>query len=393
VRVDWQVEPQAESAWHGIQRWTRWLGSGVLGVVLLVGVVLPHGLDAAHRIGLAAVLGAAVALWAVLLAVRVRDGRLDALLCLLLGLLGVAATSLYPNGLGYLITFMALIRAAMHLPSRVSVVLAGVLLAVLVAVPTAVGIPLESAGTLTVGAAFVYLVADLAAVSIAGRVRAERLLKAEERGAVAAAQAAVLRERGALAREIHDIVAHTFAGLALQLETAKVLADRTGADPRLAEQLARAHRLTSSGIADAKRAVEALRGGALPGPALLPDLVAEAGRAWGLPVGYAVTGEPRAIPPEHGLAVYRTVQEALSNTARHAGPGAAATVAVRWAADSVAVEVTDTGRGRAPSDGEPGTGYGLSGMAERAELLGGHLTAGPGGDGYRVLLTLPLEAR
>lgn len=390
MRVNWQVEPEAEAVWDGIQRWTRVIGTAVLALVAVVGLVLPTGLDAAHRAALAALIGASGVLWVLQLALRIRDGRLDASLCLLLGLIGVAATAVYPNGLGYVITFIALVRTAMHLPPRVSAVIAGVLVVVLVAVPAAVAIPLASAGTLAAGGAFVYLVANLAAVSIAGRIRAERLLAAEERGRAAAAQAAVLRERGALAREIHDIVAHTFAGLALQLETAKVLADRTGADHRLVEQLARAHRLTSTGIEDAKRAVEALRGGALPGPALLPGLVADAGRAWGLPVEYAVTGEPRPLPPEHGLAVYRTVQEALSNTARHAGPGAAAAVAVRWAGDGVTVEVTDTGRGPAA---DADAGYGLAGMAERAELLGGHLTAGPGDGGYRVLLSLPLEAR
>jgi signal transduction histidine kinase len=243
----------------------------------------------------------------------------------------------------------------------------------------------------------------------------------------------VLRERGALAREVHDIVSHTFAGLALQLEAAKVLAERTDADPRLRAALAQAHQLTRSGIADTRQVVAALRGAALPGPALVATLVARARQEHGLPVEYAVTGDPRPVGPEVGLAVYRMVQEALTNTVRHAGTGARASVSVCWTAEQLTVSVTDSGgaathpagavdAGPAPAGpgdraeaatvvAETGTGpaaansggagggtagttppggWGLAGMAERAELLGGGLVAGPTGDGYSVVLRLPL---
>ena len=91
------------------------------------------------------------------------------------------------------------------------------------------------------------------------------------------------------------MLAHTLSGLAVQLEGARLLAERTGADPRLTEQVTNAQRLARDGMASAKRAVATLRGEALPGPAQLPGLV-EQTRLPGLPVTLTVTGEPRPLP-------------------------------------------------------------------------------------------------
>ena len=107
----------------------------------------------------------------------------------------------------------------------------------------------------------------------------------------------------------------------------------------------------------------------------------------GLPVGLEVEGEPRSLPAGVSLTAYRIVQEALTNTLKHAGR-AEATVMLRYAPDALEIEVTDTGRGAAVRP--DGTGHGLVGMRERVELYGGELQTGPRrGGGYRVRARLP----
>ena len=141
-------------------------------------------------------------------------------------------------------------------------------------------------------------------------------------------------------------------------------------------------------MASAKRAVATLRGEELPGPAQLPELV-ERTRLTGLPVTLTVTGQPRPLPGESGLAVYRAVQEALTNTAKYAGRGATAAVTLTWTDTALTAEVTDAGGDRT-SAGLPSGGYGLAGLAERAALAGGCVEAGPTDDGWRVTLTMPV---
>ena len=144
-------------------------------------------------------------------------------------------------------------------------------------------------------------------------------------------------------------------------------------------------------MGNAKRAVSALRGDALPGPALLPQLVDEVRSASALPVTLTVSGTARPLVPEAGLAVYRAVQEALTNTSRYAGRGASAAVAVSWSDQDVQVEIVDVaGTGKSTAAAVPSGGYGLAGLAERAALLGGQATAGPVDGGFRVHLRLPL---
>jgi signal transduction histidine kinase len=204
-------------------------------------------------------------------------------------------------------------------------------------------------------------------------------------------EAAALGERQRLARELHDVLAHTLSGLAVQLEGARLLAERTGADPRLAQQVTHAQRLACDGMTSAKRAVATLRGEELPGPAHLPALI-EQTRLAGLPVTYTVTGDPRPLPGESGLAVYRMVQEALTNTAKYAGRGASATVTLTWTDTALTAEVTDAGGDRTHA-GLPSGGYGLAGLGERAALAGGRLDAGPTADGWRVTLAMPIPAQ
>jgi two-component system, NarL family, sensor kinase len=210
----------------------------------------------------------------------------------------------------------------------------------------------------------------------------------------ARARLAQAEERGRIAREIHDTVAQQLAGLALQLEAAAVLLDSDPARGRRtvegAAQLARA------ALDDARRSVLDLRAAPLEGLALseaLLRLVAEFGRDHAVKAAFKQRGDARPLAPRVELAVYRVAQEALTNIARHAS-ARRVTVALdtgKAPAAPVRLVVQDDGRGFDSSAPPPdGTHVGLSGMRERARLLGGRLDiASTPGKGARLTLELP----
>jgi signal transduction histidine kinase len=205
-------------------------------------------------------------------------------------------------------------------------------------------------------------------------------------------RAQVLDERARIAREIHDILAHTLGGLVVQLDAADALLG-DGDDPEGGRRLVGgARQLAVEGLKETRQAIAALR----TDPVDLPEALAAltAGDAQRGHVSYEVQGIPRRLAPEASLAVYRTAQEALANARKHA-PGAAVAVTLRFATQTAALRVANGAPPDAPgaSPGEPlaatGGGYGLSGLTERAELLGGTLHAGPDGNGWVVELTVP----
>jgi signal transduction histidine kinase len=204
------------------------------------------------------------------------------------------------------------------------------------------------------------------------------------------AEAAAAAERGRLAREMHDVLAHSLSALALQLETTRLLARDRDVDPDVTQAIDRAHHLAASGLDEARRAIAAERGEELPGPERIGALADAFKEQSGLPVAVEVRGEPRELPPEARLAVYRTAQEALTNVRRHA-TAERVDVSLAYASDSTVLVVEDhavPGSPPPPAIGLSG-GYGLTGMRERAELLGGELHAEPTPDGFRVELRLP----
>jgi len=220
-----------------------------------------------------------------------------------------------------------------------------------------------------------------------GQARAEELLEELEASRATQAHAVALGERQHLAREMHDVLAHSLSALTVQLEGARLLARRTGADQSVVDAVQRSHHLAKGGLEEARRAIEALRGGDMPGPDRLGALAAAFEEQTGIDTALALTGEPRELSSEARLALYRTAQEALTNVRRHAD-AERVDVELRYADDGTWLTVEDRGRA---SDGahEPGLGYGLTGMRERAELLGGRLAAAPTPDGFRVELFLP----
>jgi signal transduction histidine kinase len=211
------------------------------------------------------------------------------------------------------------------------------------------------------------------------------LVRELEASRSAEAKAAAEAERSRLAREMHDVLAHSLSALALQLESTRLVAADRGTDPEVSRAIERAHGLAASGLEEARRAIGALRGEELPGPQRLPALV----EASGLPVRLDVSGAPRELAPDARLALYRTAQEALTNVRRHAVPEAVE-LRLDYRDDATVLVVADHGGdGAPPPVSGDGGGYGLAGMRERAELLGGRLSAHPTPDGFRVELWLP----
>ncbi|GAB2470077.1 sensor histidine kinase [Jatrophihabitans fulvus] len=217
------------------------------------------------------------------------------------------------------------------------------------------------------------------------RDRATALLVEAQAAREAAEQAAALQERGRIAREMHDVLAHSLAGLSVQLQAARAVAAREGAGPEILAPLDTAATLAREGLQEARAAVGTLRDPAGLDLDALPALVA---RQPG-DVRLQVEGSPGSVGAEAGHAVYRTVQEALTNAVRHA-PGAAVTVRLDWRDDRLVVDVLDSGRTRdAVGSVGAGTGLGLAGMSERIAAAGGTVEAGPHGTGWRVRASVP----
>jgi signal transduction histidine kinase len=221
--------------------------------------------------------------------------------------------------------------------------------------------------------------------------RAERA----EHAAELEAQRAVEAERARIARELHDVVAHSMSVMIVQTGAARrVLAT----DPTSAgEALERVEATGREAMTEMRRLLGVLRqeetpgGERLPQPTLrgLPRLIELFGEA-NLPVTLVVDGEERELPPGIELSAFRIVQEALTNVLKHAGP-ATAEVRVQYGPSAVDLEIVDDGRGAASQPDLDG-GHGLLGMRERVELFGGQLHAGPRpGGGFVVRAHLPLD--
>jgi signal transduction histidine kinase len=228
------------------------------------------------------------------------------------------------------------------------------------------------------------LAAQLTVAAARGDRRRARRLEREREAVLAAAA-----ERARIAREVHDVVAHSLAVVVAQADGGRYAARH---DPAAAEAALNTISTTArEALAEMRRTLaepDAPRH-PQPGAGDLEALVART-RAVGLPVELAQEGRPRALAPGAGLAVYRVAQEALTNVLKHAGPGASARVTLRWEPEQVTVVVRDDGAGTAGSDGR---GRGLLGMRERVEPRGGTVTAGPRPDGgFEVQAAIPTGA-
>lgn len=306
-----------------------------------------------------------------------------------LGVVGVAAAAYAV--LGYRSSLdpplaVAVYTAAAHLPRRDVAIIA-----LPVAVAAALPIQLRTPTTDNWLEVVLGMTFAVGLPMLLGRImfnRRRRLAREREQ----AARDAVSEERARIARELHDVVAHSMSVMVVQAGAARTVMDRDLAAAK--EALATIEETGRSGLTEMRRLIGVLTAdgseAALapqPNLARLDELLAGV-RAAGLPVELVREGAPRPLLAGVDLAAYRVIQEALTNALKHAGP-AHARVVLRYLQDDLEIVVEDDGRGAPPT---PGSGHGVIGMRERVAMFGGTLkTADRAGGGFVVRATIPTE--
>jgi signal transduction histidine kinase len=339
----------------------------------------------------------------------------------MLGLLTVSSAVLVwlqPSGSGSVGLLIAVGLAARIVPGRPSRILLTVSLAVFIAAQF-IGHPgSRGQNGLTTLLTALPLAAVYILVLFGQRFRlqetqTEQLLIELEESRGAELRAAALAERQRLARDMHDVLAHSLSGLVLQLEGARLLALADPADARLADTIDRAHELAKNGLDEARHAIGMLRDDELPGPDRLAALTEAFQADTAVPCRFTSSGVAGDLASPVRLALYRVAQEALTNVRKHARPDGIevrldylpheVVLAVEDFQDAARVEAAADFQDAPEAKGAVASsasstpsapravpsGYGLTGMRERAELLGGTLTAGPTGHGFLVLLKVP----
>jgi signal transduction histidine kinase len=355
-----------------------WLRLAVFAVVAAI-VLTTAGAGAAGLIELAIGAAAFAGWWASEhLPAPWADRLLTACLIALAAIGGFAVSSRHETTIVAL-AIIAILAAGSELSS------AG-LLAVLAAGVLGIEIGAIGHGVGDVGTLLGYP-AVLAAAALAGRYRRAYRIQAEQARALLAEsrraqhdaeRLAALTERSRIAREIHDVLAHSLGALGIQLQAAEaMLSERQDIDSALIS-IAHAQRLVGEGLTEIRRAVHALRADSPPLPEALATLVADD------PDRLTVDGEPYALSPAAGLALLRVAQEAIVNARKHAD-GQAATITLTYTDTAVELRVENELRSSAGDGAALGVGgYGLAGMHERLRLIGGELTAGAVGDRWVV---------
>jgi len=380
----------AMSPYWDLRRY-RWLAYG--GIAILAGLEINEVVRGNHpalfAAGTVVVTTIIAAAW-IPLTLRFQRDRSSPVGPVLIGIIAVASILLdllTPAGAAIIGAIVALATAANRLPPRAGAVFAIVFIAAyVVATASVLGLVPITLFSIGLGLAFAYIASNSVARLREEEARAKELLAELQATRDAQVEAATLNERTRIAREIHDVLAHTLAALAVQLESARVMLYQSNADPEAQATLERSHRLAKEGLEEVRRAVSALRGDQVPGPGRLRELVSEFEEDTGVESDFTVNGDSPALSSEAQLALYRTAQEALTNVRNHA-EASRVEVRLNYRADGAELVVTDVGRPRERQ--ENGGGYGLIGMRERAELLGGTLEAGATPDGFKVRLWVP----
>ncbi|MEU1686692.1 histidine kinase [Micromonospora sp. NPDC005707] len=382
--------------------------SGLVALVALLGIVAQPGGVAGAAVGIAMAL--------VLLFRRTHPSAVAAGVAVLALLQVVVGWGPLAYDIGVLIALYSVVKYADRLRDGV---LAGIVAAIGVVLAAA---QMPAQAPWWAGALYYGLVTG--AVWLVGlNVRTRRLyvVSLEERATTlerereAEARAAVAEERTRIARELHDVVAHSMAVMIVQADGVRFTIDR---DPDTAREAAKVVADTGrQALEEMRRLVGVLREPSRPEPAAAPAVAAEPDggvsaepahrrpavvelpdlldrfRAAGLRITDTATGTPVALPPGLELTVYRVVQESLTNALKHAGVGAAVELRLDWSADAVVVRAVDDGRGRPVVRPAPSGGHGLVGMRERVGVYDGSLAAGPTlGGGWRVEARLPLPS-
>jgi len=369
-----------------LQRAMWWIRPiGLSGVAVLVCIARPHpGLAGRGLLILLALIATAASFgWE--FGTERLTGRPSIPALLAAGVTGALLTAAAPNGPAVVYPFVAAGACGALLASPVAIYAVAVIAVTLVAA-------FASSGTAHVDN-LAWMVPVLGLVALVGSVRrsyvqraeqAELLLVQAERTREAEAGAAALAERTRIARDLHDVLAHSIAALAMQLEAADALLT-SGDVARAHQTVLRARGLARDGLVETRRAVSALREDYRPLPY---ELQALADRH-AAPVTLEVVGVERELPPDARDAVFRAAQESLTNAAKHA-PGSPVSMRLEFQPSTVFLDVHNRGAesAAAPLAGS-GAGLGLVGMRERAAALGGSVEAGPAGAGWTVRVTIP----
>ena len=374
-------------------------GFGLAVVVVTVWLASPRpGSDGPRGLAVAVVLALSAAAWvAWLLSGATGDRRRLSLVSLIvMGAAGGVLAGLSPNSPAVAVGCAACFSAGVRLRTEVSLAIVAETIAGLLIAGLVTGAP---AGAL-LGYSFAF--AGLWSVALTRRQfavraeQAEQMLAETRRAREAETHAAALAERARIARDIHDVLAHSLAAVSVNLQAAEglLVSETLPADnPELAkaiECVERAGTLTREGLAAARRAILALREDAAPLLDQLSSLAAQYQAAGDAAINLTVAGQPRPLSDQASQVAYRTAQEGLTNARKHA-PGQPVTLALGFEPGQVTVTIENP---LPPPDSqgplaETGAGAGLTGLRERAALAGGTLKAGPVEGIWRVDLTIP----
>ncbi|MFJ8135753.1 sensor histidine kinase [Streptomyces sp. NPDC096013] len=377
--------------------WTRWPSREALGRegvsrprrllawavrLLVIGVLLGGALTGSHVRGWALAAGAAGillaaavawAFWRTTLAHRLWPSVALMAVLLAMAVGGQAAGFRVP---ALVIWCGCAVSSLERLPIAVAVPVTAVSLATFAAVNNDVWL------TTAVTTAGLALAGYTLRLDAEARGNAQRLLTQERMARAAEAESAALAERARIAREIHDVLAHSLSAQLVHLEAARLLIERGADRETILERVVAARGMARDGLSETRQALSALRGEMSPLEDFLSELVGTAGGAQ-----VTVTGDRRQLSAEASQAVRRVAQEALTNVRKHA-PGAKVLLTLDYGEREVTLDVRDSGGSPGELTGAGG-GYGLLGMRERAELLGGSLRAEPDEEGFVVTLKVP----
>jgi signal transduction histidine kinase len=306
---------------------------------------------------------------------------------------GAAAISGYDGGMALLI--FALVAAMIagsdcDLVPAIGVTTAGILATEISGLvfganyPTLFGFPVVIASGLLIGRnrGIFRIQAEQSAALLAQRER----LEAEQR------RADLLDERARIAREIHDVLAHSIGALGIQIQAARSVLTDYGDVGKAVELLTAAQRMASEGLTETRRAVHALRSDTLPLADELAKVTSTYAERYHVTVSLDTDGDPRPVPPDATVALLRVAQEALVNAAKH-GAGKPVTVGLDYGPAEVSLTVSNEVDALARRTVELSTanaGYGLTGMRERLRILNGTLDAGQVGTCWTVRAQVPL---
>jgi len=374
-------------------RWIRPLAVCVVGFVVTAAFQTQPG-PGLHGVHLAVSVALVVLAVATIAAMRLPEAAPHVLMPILLAAVIASAVlvGVQPNGPGFLGVFPAVSAAALRLPRRHSaVVLVVAIISLAVAWSLGTNRPVDGIVLNEFGVIAFYVLSLFARRYRESNVRAQGLIVELEESRAALAEAAALGERQRLAREMHDVLAHSLSGLVLNLESARLLAERDGAEPEVMVSIDRAHHLAKNGLQEARRAIRMLRGDEVPGPQRLAALAAEFEDDSGVKCTFDMVGPERDLGSDGRLTLYRVAQEALTNARKHAhAQRVELFLAYEPTGTRLTVEDIAIGDDGDRSPEGDGAGYGLTGMRERAALLGGTLTAEPTEAGFRVELWVPV---